>query len=363
MISLAKNIIGYKLQRNFGFPRIMPNNVAIAVTNKCNSLCKTCRIGEIYRKNPSIAKNELSLEEYKKIFHSLKKVYWFVVTGGEPLLREDIIDIVESGYKICKPKIIVIPTNCLLGSKVIGFKVREIVKKCPKAIISVNLSLDEIGSKNDEIRGIKGDFEKVVEVYNDLKKIKNKNFELGIHTVISKFNVKNIPQIYSYVMKNLEPDAYITEIAEKRVELDTMNMDITPNLNDYSASIDFLIEKLKKQKFTGFTKVKQMSRIKYYELVKKIMKEKKQIIPCFAGISHIQITPQGDVWCCAVRGDSFGNLRSNDYNVKKVIFSEKSVKIKKSIKNKECYCPIANIMYSNMLCNFKSVLKIVFDVV
>ena len=63
MISLVKDIINYNLLRLFGIPRVLPNNIAVAVTNKCNSLCKTCMIGKIYRENPKIAKNELSLEE------------------------------------------------------------------------------------------------------------------------------------------------------------------------------------------------------------------------------------------------------------------------------------------------------------
>jgi len=61
---------------------------------------------------------------------------------------------------------------------------------------------------------------------------------VGIHTVISKFNVERFREIAGGLM-DLHPDSYITEIAENRVELDTMNEDITPRVMDYSQAIRF----------------------------------------------------------------------------------------------------------------------------
>ena len=43
---------------------------------------------------------------------------------------------------------------------------------CPDAAIIINLSIDAIGEKHDDIRGSKGSFERVIETYKGLRSIK-----------------------------------------------------------------------------------------------------------------------------------------------------------------------------------------------
>ena len=38
----------YKSFRRFGFPKVMPINYTVSVTNRCMSRCKTCNIYENY---------------------------------------------------------------------------------------------------------------------------------------------------------------------------------------------------------------------------------------------------------------------------------------------------------------------------
>ena len=83
-----------------------------------------------------------------------------------------------------------------------------------------------------------------------------------------------------------------------------------------------------------------------------------QVIPCYAVINECQISPTGEIWTCSVLGKSLGNLRKENYNFRKIWSSVEAKKLRRSIKNKECWCPVANISYTNMLCDFKSSLKI-----
>jgi hypothetical protein len=61
----------------------------------------------------------------------------------------------------------------------------------------------------------------------------HKNFTLGVHTVISNFNVDEFETIYAFVRDELKPDSFISEIAEERVELDTVGTGITPPIEKY----------------------------------------------------------------------------------------------------------------------------------
>ncbi len=335
-----------------GFPKILPMNYTISLLYTCNSRCKTCNI---WKKKA----NNLTLSEYKIIFKKLgKSPYWITLSGGEPFLRKDIVDICKIIYKYSKPAIINIPTNGILKDKIVD-AVSEIARSCPKSQIIINLSIDGIEEQHDEIRQVKNNYQKVIYTFNKLKKLKYNNLSIGIHTVISKENVNDIPRI-SNILMNQEPDSYITEIAENRVELDTMDSDITPDMISYGTAIDYLIHRIKNRKFSGMNKTTQAFRIEYYSLVKKILRDKKQVIPCYAGIASAQISPQGEVWSCCMKAKSFGALRKNDYDFKRIWFNKKMKKERRSIKNGECHCPLANASYTNMLMDFPTLSRVFY---
>jgi len=329
----------------------LPVNVTVSLLYSCNSRCQTCNV---YEKRVT----NFTVEEYERTFASLGRApYWFTMSGGEPFLRKDIVEVCRAADRYCRPGIINIPTNGSLY-KVIPQRVQAILQSMPETDLIINLSLDEIGTEHDRIRGFPGNWERALQTYEELNKLrKYPNFTLGIHTVISNFNVKRFPEIYKELIK-MNPDSYITEIAEERVELGTMGESITPDLPYYSWAINFLIAEMKKQKLSGPARIAQSFRFEYYELVKNFLKKPRQVIPCYAGIASAQISPNGDVWPCCVRADSMGNLREQDYDFKKIWYGPKAADIRRRIKNKECACPLANAGYTNMLVNANSLVKV-----
>jgi len=350
MLDLIPRIFIYKLSRSFGFPRIMPMNYTLSLLYTCNSRCSTCNVWKKKTDN-------LTVSEYKHIFKKLgRSPYWITLSGGEPFLRKDIVEICQELYKYCKPKIINIPSNGLLTDTIVK-NVQKITEICSKSQIIINLSIDGIEEQHDEIRNVPGNYKKVINTYKKLKKLNIENLSIGIHTVISKLNVSGFSRIASKLMQ-LHPDSYITEIAEQRIELDTMESDITPDIISYCTAIDYLIHRIKNGKFKGMNKITQSFRIEYYNLVKKILRDKTQVIPCYAGITSAQISPDGEVWSCCIKAESMGNLRKSDYNFKKIWFSDKMKKERRSIKNKECYCPLANASYTNMLMHFPTLTRV-----
>ena len=341
---------GYKMFRSVGWPRLLPVNLTVSLTYRCNSRCKTCNIW----KRPAV--DELSVEEYDQVFKKFGEAYWFTLSGGEPFLRNDIVEVCRRVHDNCKPGIINIPTNGLLCDVIPG-RVKEILEVCRGSQVVVNVSLDGFGGQHDEIRGVKGNFERTMKTYAGLRALEAGNFELGIHSVISVFNVGELPKVHEQ-LRALNPDSYITEIAEERVELGTIGAGITPGLEAYSGAVDYLSDYVKNNEWQGTSKLTQSFRLEYYKLVKRTLKEKRQPIPCFAGFASAQISPDGDVWTCCIRADPLGNLRAADYDFRKVWFSEKANKLRASIKAGECYCPLANASYTNMLCNFKTLAKV-----
>jgi MoaA/NifB/PqqE/SkfB family radical SAM enzyme len=356
MIRLFPKIPLYKSFRKTGWPKVLPLNLTLNVTYLCPSRCQTCNI---WKKNVL----EFTLEEWEKTLKSVgKSPYWLILSGGEPFLRNDLDELCRVAYENCRPKIINIPTNGFLFEIIPG-KVEKILAACPDSQLVINLSLDGIREKHDAIRNLKNSFENLLKTYEALRKIKNRRLTVGIHSVISKLNHKDIPEIYEFVKRELNPDSYITEIAEKRVELDNSTLDVFPDSWQYEEAVNFLIGQMEKEKAKGLSKITRALRKNYYALAKEIIQKEEQVLPCYAGFASAQITADGEVWPCCVRGTSMGSLRENNYDFKKIWFGKKAAEVRKSIKNKECHCPLASASYTNMLMDIKFLSRIAGQII
>ena len=293
--------------------------------------------------------NELTLDEWDKILESLGNApYWFTISGGEPLLYPQIVELARLVYERCHPAVLNIPSNAI--SATIPERVERITQACPDTQLVVNLSLDGIGLKHDKIRGVPGNFEKFEACLKALLTLRNKyaNLTIGIHSVISVFNVHDIEEIVAYA-EHSGTDQFITEIAEPRMELDTVGLAITPDAATYGKAVDAVIGSIERRRFSGLARVTEALRIEYYKLVKRILEEQDQVIDCYAGWASGHIYADGTVWPCCVRADSVGNLRDHSYDFREIWFSKNMQKVRRSIAAKECHCPLANASYTSML--------------
>jgi MoaA/NifB/PqqE/SkfB family radical SAM enzyme len=341
MIKLISKIPQYNLFRRFGFPKKMPFSLTVNVTSRCNCRCKTCKIFENHQE-------ELSLEEIKKIFISFKtNVYWLTFSGGEPFLRDDFDKICIEAYNILQPRIITIPTNGTIPGIIIA-KIKVILHNCPLTKLVLNLSIDSIGEKHDKIRNFNGSFEKAISTYNSLKEISHKNLSVGIHTVLSKYNTSDFPELLNMVMK-LCPDSYIIEYAQKRAELNNLNEDFSAKVEDYIKCLEELRRMEVKINNHQITKVIRALRSQYYVLTESVLLNPKQNLPCFAGFSCAHISSDGQVWLCSNKGDLLGNLKTENYDFKKIWFGKKAYEIREQARKNKCYCVNANVNYQNML--------------
>ena len=342
MLSVLARIPLFQAYRRFGRPQMLPLNITISPSPKCNSRCLTCNI---WMKR----EDELTLEEWDKVLASLGDApYWFTISGGEPLMYPGIVELAKLAYKHNRPGIINIPTNAILTSG--PERVEQILAACPDTQVIINLSLDGVGEKHDLIRGVPGNFQRFEERLRQYFELRESysNLTVGIHSVISVFSVGHLDELIEYA-DGSAADQFITEIAEPRVELDTVGLPITPDAQSYAQAIDRLIKYVESKQFRGVSRITEAFRVEYYRLVKRILDEQDQVIDCYAGWASTQIYADGTVWPCCVRADNLGNLRDHNYDFKEIWFGEAIKEVRRSIAAKECYCPLANASYTNML--------------
>ena len=368
---LLPKMVRYGLARKGLIKPGMPINLTFSITNVCQSRCKTCNIWELYEKQPQKRNEELVLEEIRSIFQSMGHIYVFNISGGEPFLRKDLTEIIGAACDHLSPGVVHIPTNAIAKNR-LGRKTREILavlqQKCPTTQLTIKPSLDHIGPKHDEIRGVKGNFGKVMAAFHHLKELQSDypNFHVELGTVISRWNIDNISEIAHFVTQ-LGVDSYRNEIAEQRSEMFNTDNAIMPDSAQYEQAIGFFVQQIRQNMKNRlmFQRITNAFRLVYYALAIKILKENSQVIPCYAGISNVHMTPYGDIWACCTLGydKPMGNLRDYNYDFKALWNSPKAKEIRTYIREGRCNCPMANQTYSNMLMHMPSLFRVVREIV
>ncbi|MCF8082924.1 MAG: radical SAM protein [Deltaproteobacteria bacterium] len=359
LLELFLNTVGFRLARSQIKKPENPIALTYSVTAACQSRCKTCNIGRKYQQDPKRKDDDLALTEIEKIFKGLGHIYFFNISGGEPFLRKDLAEIVDLACRHLKPKIIHIPTNAIASEAVrdLTWSCLEIIGQYdPKLPLTVKPSIDGIGELHDEIRGVRGNFRQLKTTIKYLKDIEAEydNFHLELGTVVSRFNINHLSEIEDYV-HSLGVQSYRNEIAENRTEFFNLQEDISPDPDTYESLIEEFSAKIRRniKRKRHLTRLAEAFRLTYYDLAIKILRERRQVIPCFAGISNVHINYDGEVWPCCVLGYAkpMGALRKEGYDFQKVWHSDQAREVRTYIQNGCCACPLANQAYSNILCN------------
>lgn len=325
--------------------------VIFHVTGRCNSRCAFCFAWKNLNKNIK----DLSLEEIRLISKNMPDFPWLMLSGGEPFLRKDIDEIVKIFYVNNGVRHITIPTNCLLPS-IIEKKTEKILDSCKDATLNMALSLDGLEKEHDKLRGVKGNFKKVIKTFDLLKRLKRRypNLSVKIHTVITNKNYDKLDDLIEYV-KKIGPDMHTFDFVRGSPRDKTVKL---PS----RAEIKKLIRKIKDvyKYYPGFGNLKSHSQLllglsknimnTYFDLFLKTIEQKRQVIPCYAHRINRVIMPNGDVSYCEML-NPVGNLREFDYNMKRLEETQMAKKTRERIINKKCFCYHPCYQYTNILFN------------
>ncbi len=331
-----------------------PIHLTFFLTRRCNAKCPFC----FYLKADVHAGGqdpELSLDEIELISKSMDTLLWLAFSGGEIYLREDIVEVSSIFYRNNRPAIMLFPTNGLLPD-LIKNRTEQVLKRCPESIIAVKLSLDGLYHEHDALRNTPGSFEKTMKTYHLLKGLLDvyPNFELGINTVFCSENQDRMDEIIDFV-SGLESIKTHTVSLVRGNLLDSSFKDI--DYNKYCHASERLENNLKTSisaiyRFRG-ARIKAAQDILQRRLINRTMLERRRIIPCYAGRLNVVLSESGHVYPCEILEETFGNARDHDYDMEKVLRSDRAKKIIGSIMDNKCYCTHECYFMTNILFNFR----------
>lgn len=370
---LLPNLVAAKMAYRGLRPAPRPITLTFSVTNRCQSRCRTCQIWRLYhgevgqspRDLPTVT-DELTLHEIARIFASLGHVYFFNVSGGEPFLREDLAEVFGLALKHLSPRVLHTPTNALLPERIeqVTARVLQTMQDTGyDAPLTVKPSLDGVGAKHDAIRGVPGNFERVLETVARLKRLGERfpALHVEVGTVISRANMQDVAEIGDFV-QTLGVESYRNEIAEQRAEFFNRGDPITPSADEYAALMSGFTRQIREnlKSKRELARLTESLRLVYYDYAIATLREGRQVLPCYGGITNVHINPYGQVWPCCVLGydQPLGELRAVEYDFWRVWRSEQAAKVRVFIKGGGCACPLANQMYSNILCDVRATWRV-----
>jgi len=306
---------------------ICPTQIAnLAVTYRCNSRCLYCDIWK--KKDPE---SELSLQELDSFFQNnysiLKKVRSIQLTGGEPFLRSDLPDITEIIYNILPDCFIWIPTNGLIPERICSL-VERILQYDQS--LGISISIDGIGAKHDNQRGIPGSYKKSLETLKNLSNYMREypNLTLSVGFTLSPYNIDEALKVHKLAMDydadfSLRP-VNISEIYYGKQERPS-----------YSQDLSNILFELSKSSIRRKGWLKSIPFLSFLRGIPQFIKDPKiRPVDCSAGSKSFFLDPYGNLYPCIAFNYKIGNIRYTPFS--DLWFSTRADKVRENVSRLEC---------------------------
>jgi len=274
--------------------------VSWSTTNACNLNCPHC-----YRDAGKAGPDELTTSEAKTMLEQISAVgdrykpapKIMIFSGGEPLLREDIFELVEhAAAQGMRP---VFGTNGTLLT-------REVVQKLlDSGAAAMGISLDSIDpDQHDRFRGMPGGFDKTIQ---GMKNCREMGLRFQIHTTVMDWNYDDIEKITDFAVESGASAHHIFFIVPtgRAASLASGIM----NAKEYEQILERIVVRQKDIPI----ELKPTCAPQFMRIAKQKGIKMRFSRGCIAGISYCLIGPTGDVQPCAYLNMSLGNIREKPF--------------------------------------------------
>ncbi|MFH1511178.1 MAG: radical SAM protein [Candidatus Woesearchaeota archaeon] len=279
----------------------------LGITGLCNMRCKYCSV-----RKPYLNTDTLTTKEWKTIITKLRQlgVYQIGLTGGEPTLREDIVELAKYVTK----------QGCSFNLTTNGWQIdkRLILRLKSAGMGQCQVSLDSnILKINDMLR----ENGSCVRATSTIRLMKELGIVVGIDCVVSKNNIRHIESFVKWLKEQEVP--YLTLIKIKQGYLSKKDFqELLPDYWEYTR----LIEKMCNRKnISPCVTIDCGSVSNLQAVLREDELNKVPVAGCPAGHTLLSIAPNGDIYPCVALSDpefKIGNALRDDL---KEVFNENKV--------------------------------------
>jgi len=276
---------------------------AVIVTYRCNARCYMCHTWE----HPSDPKMEISPEIMDRLPDKLGRIN---ITGGEPMLRKDIKDIVAVLSK--KTDRLEISTNGYFTDRIL-----DVAREFPDVVIRV--SLEGLPAANDELRGLRDGFDHGLRTLLRLKELGIK--DIGFAITVSDRNAKDLMELYA-LARDLD-----LEFATAATH-NSFYFHKADNRFENQEMINHEFRRLIRA-FLKSWRVKNWYRAYFNWALTRFVRGEDRMFPCSAGSDMFFLDPYGEIFPCNVMEESMGNLKEQSF--KDIWNGEKAAQIREKV--------------------------------
>jgi heme b synthase len=202
--------------------------VAWEVTRCCNLACVHCRASSVHGPYEGELDTGACLSLLDDIAAAAKPVV--ILTGGEPLLREDIYDIAAYGTRLGLR--MVLATNGTLVTRAVARKM------IGAGIKRVSISLDgPDAASHDAFRQVAGAFDAAG---SGIAALKEEGLEFQINTTVTQRNLKQIPDILDLAIHRGAAAHHLFLLVPTGRGKDLADQEISPG--DYEKTLEWFYE-------------------------------------------------------------------------------------------------------------------------
>ncbi len=331
------------------------------VTSRCNARCKMCFNWQALEDTPG--KNDLELKEFQAIAKSLPGLIQLTLSGGEPFLRDDLVEIVEAFYVHSNVRQLTIPTNAILTDRIVSM-FPEIMQRFPDLNVNLDFSIDGIGPDHDFIRGVPGAYDKIMGTYAQARQWKQKypGLRLGMSAVLSSFNRDKVIGLLDHMESEFEFDRREVMLARGSTR-EPVARDVP--IETYEQAHNWIKEHDRAISRAPFARLNYQLALMMRESLIRTVKQDRMQMPCLAGSKLVVIDADGTVRPCEILQvlfpegrpekdlDDFvlGRARDADYDITRIYSSEKARQVRRFIRESHCYCSFECALFNNIVFN------------
>jgi MoaA/NifB/PqqE/SkfB family radical SAM enzyme len=299
------------LQNRLGrVPR--PSWCTYLVCNRCNARCTMCDSWRIPRGV------ELTPEEVGQVFAKLGSLDVVRLSGGEPFLRADLLELAEAVLRESNPLVLHITSNGSFPERIARFA-RSFSQ--PRRLRFM-ISFDGLPAVHDQNRGKVVSFERALESVKELVALRSSGVRVSAnHTIISRASLADHAGLKArlaelevdtqWVLAYSESSMYVRERRGRRADdlVVASGYPLHPAL-DPADSLEFALGELE-HTATLDDPLLRVGKRYYVEGLVARLRGDEQPAPqprCVALRSHIRLLPDGGVPVCQFNTEQVGNL-------------------------------------------------------
>jgi molybdenum cofactor biosynthesis enzyme MoaA len=311
------------------------------VTSRCNSRCVTC----FYWQEMERAGSDFSLDEIERIAGHLGPLETLLLSGGEPTLRTDLAELVETFFRHNGVRHVGLPTNGLLPERTRDL-VEKILTRCPGMRLDVNVSLDDLGERHDAIRGVEGNFDCALETIRLAARLRERfdNLFVNVETVVFSANWQHVCELLDFVRGRLDVNGHYVELMRGNPR--DGRLDLPPRSEIHR--IHRLVLKNHLRYHGDPRKKRWPHEMPYlYELYRwqeRVLRGERWAALCPAACDVAVIESDGRVRGCELRG-VIGDLRQCDYDLRRILESPQAATERREIETTRCSCTHCVFIY------------------